>query len=590
MSSGDCAGSEAGAPAPITAVQDLVAARRPDSRRLRELIALLTDGPRDLAALIRCSALPRRTVESVLSALADDLTRDGAAVMIRPAAAARYRERFGYAQLSRTRLADPLAARIAGTDLTERMAGLVAAAPPARPGLDHVPATPQTVVRRALWLDSTYDLQDAVLLCVGDHDLTSLAVGLVSPGTSTVVVDVDEETLEFIDDQAGRLGISVRCLAGDLRFGLPRRAAGCADLVFTDPPYTPEGVGLFAERGLQGLANREHGRIIMAYGSSDLHPALGLQAQSAAHRLALAAEAVLPRFNRYTGAQAVGSASDLYVWRPTARTWRILQRPAADTAPAIYTHGQQAVEASQPALDTVPAIVRRLASEAGTPLGALVGSRWGRPDEGIVKLRLGTLLAGGLPAAVTRRGPLAVAVDLSEDPGALLLRALLAANAAVVMLLVRDSHPDVAGEAAQRALAGLVRAKYRLRFLRGQPDSRHAIVLATEVDAGELDPPSRLAHWILRRGHGSVGSTWREGLVSVSQAGGGQPLTKREARAAVQSAAADPQALDTRLLELPRHQVRRMLDAAAVSARDLARPARRPGGLPSPRQVPGQAG
>ena len=79
----------------VTAVADMVARQRPDSRRLRQLIAILTEEPQDVAALVERCALPRQTVESVLAAAADDLSwRDGKA-MIQPGKAAIYRQRFG---------------------------------------------------------------------------------------------------------------------------------------------------------------------------------------------------------------------------------------------------------------------------------------------------------------------------------------------------------------------------------------------------------------------------------------------------------------------------------------------------------------
>ena len=82
------------------------------------------------------------------------------------------------------------------------------AAPPPLPALDHVPATAATVARRALWLDGTFDLAGASVLCVGDHDLTSLALARLVPGVAVTVVDLDERVLAHIDEQ--RLG--VRCL------------------------------------------------------------------------------------------------------------------------------------------------------------------------------------------------------------------------------------------------------------------------------------------------------------------------------------------------------------------------------------------
>src|SRR6266498_3775473 len=135
-----------------------------------------------------------------------------------------------------------------------------------------------------------------------------LGAALANPGLSVTVVDLDEGLLEYVDAQAGARGLDVRCLYGDLRLGLPPSARGSADLVFTDPPYTPEGVGLFLARGLEGLRDREHGRLVLAYGYGG-QPGLGAKVQQVVYGLHLAYEAVLPGFNRYDGAEAVGAAS-----------------------------------------------------------------------------------------------------------------------------------------------------------------------------------------------------------------------------------------------------------------------------------------
>jgi N4-bis(aminopropyl)spermidine synthase len=573
MTSADRPGPQHTAETRVSVLADLIEAHRPATRRLRHLVAMLTLQPRDLAALVQQSALPRQTVESVLAAIADDLMRDGAAVAIQPVKVPMYRKRFGYDELMRTELADPLARRLAdAAPIVESIADLIAKAPPACVDLDHVPATPQTVVRRALWLDSTYDLAATVLLCVGDHDLTSLAVAQVSQGITVVVVDIDERTLEFIDSRAAALGLDIRCLAGDLRFGLPGPAIGCADLVFTDPPYTPEGVALFVGRGLQGLANRDNGRVIVAYGYSERHPTLGVQVQSVGPRLGLAYEALLPAFNRYDGAQAVGSASDLYVWRPTTRTWRGLDRFLSDVETNIYTRGAQALEGaralekSDAAGHAVPSAVRRAAAESGLPVKIIVGDGWRDVAASTARLRLGTLLSGGVPAGMPGPGPFAAVLDLAADPGPWLLRALLAANADRVVVVVRSEHPDVRSEAAQRSLAGLLRPKYELRFLRGQPDNRHAIVVADAVNPDVLDTAGRLAQRMLRRAHGKVGNVWREGLIDAQHERGGDPLTKREARAVVEARVRHARILDAPLVALPRHEIARVLQDAVVSA------------------------
>jgi predicted methyltransferase len=581
----------------MSGIEALVNSYGAHARPVREVIAALTDRSWTLAELVQATAVPRRTVEEVIAALDDDL--DTAALRIRPEKVAAYRQLFGYDQLRRTAVPDPLLARAdAATDLRAELATLIAAAPVSRRALDHVAATPETAAWRGLWLDSRYDLAGAHLLCVGDHDLTSLAAALVNPELTVTVVDLDERILEFIDIEARRRGLDVRCYFADLRLGLPPSAVASADLAFTDPPYTPEGVQLFLARAAEGLRDRERGRLVMAYGYSDRTPALGLKVQQSVQELALAYEAILPAVNRYAGAQAVGSASDVYVCRPTARTWKVLDR-AVESAVNIYTHGPQSLEGAGPSLP--PEVARAVLAEAGAVTG-VIGDSWPGP---ITRARLSTVLASGLPPALAARGSAVVAVDLAADPGPWLLRTLLAVNADRLALLVPNSHPDVASEAGQRALAELVGGKYSLRYRRSTPGPEHAIVVATRV------PGSR---GILDRAHGRIGNVWREALIGAReerqgpdeqrqgsgeqrqgsgeqrqgpgeargearqgpneqrqgsgearQGSGEARLSKNEARAAVRAATARPELLDRSLVELPRHQLGPLLAEVAAS-------------------------
>jgi hypothetical protein len=120
-------------------------------------------------------------------------------------------------------------------------------------------------------------------------------------------------------------------------------------------------------------------------------------------------------------------------------------------------------------------------------------------------------------------------------------------------------------EVAQQALTALIGPKYLLRFLRSQPGARHAIVVADQPDQAALDTGGRLRLRLLSRAHGKVGNVWREGLVEAGRERTGSALSKREARAVAEAHTSKPAALDTRLIELPRHQVTALLAEAAAS-------------------------
>lgn len=524
------------------AVRELLAAAGISARRLRTVLRLLTERSLTLADLIRESGVDRRAVEALLAALGDDVVRDRDRLRIAALAEPTYRALARVDQLAATDLADPLAPLMAANPgLLDQVQRWVAEAPQARKSLDHVPATAWTVARRALWLEASFDLDDARLLCVGDHDLTSLAVAAVNPRVAVTVVDVDDAVLASID-AAGQP--SVRCLWSDLRFGLAPGARGWGDLVFTDPPYTPEGVRLFLGRGLEGLRQRDQARLVMAYGFGADHPGLGLKVQQAVAGLNLVYEAVLPGFNCYEGAQAVGSRSDLYVLRPTSHSPQSLDARVVN----IYTHGAQSLEGAPVALDADVASALRAAAAgpAGLPVVA-VG-----PGDPVT---LTAVFAGSPPASVATSG---VAVNLTGDPGGWLVRVLLALDAPRLALLVPNNHADLANEAAQRGLLETVGVKYRLKLRRSTPGPRHAIVEATRVNPDDLDPAQRTLRAVLDRAHGKVGNTWREALIRAAAATG-VTMTKNEARAKIRESVATPWVLDEPLLWLPRHRITELI-------------------------------
>lgn len=455
------------------------------ARQHRMAVTLLAEGWTRFEDLVRDTGLPRRSVEELLTELGEDVERDRASLRLRPGTERKWLDHVGRPTTPPRDLAEVIEAHLADV-------------PPPLPALDHVQATADTVLRRALWLDEHYDLGQVRIVFVGDHDLTSLAVRELRADADLAVVDVDDRVLEHID-RRGRG--TIRTVHADLRFGLPRAVAGTADIVFSDPPYTPEGMALFASRAVECLADPTSGRVVLAYGYSRRHPTLGHQTQKALLNLGLTFEAIVPDFHRYHGAQAIGSTADLYVCHPTPRA-----RKKAKGTQAIYTHGPRSVEAEGTATasrKTLDALVT-LAGEGGRKV-TTAGPDWTKP--------------------ITAEPGTAVALDLSGDPGPWLPRVLLATNAERVAALVPNSHPDLADAASQAALIELVACKYRLRLLRSTPDNKHAVVIAERVEAPE-GSPSASSVWA--RAHARLGNVWPEAPAELA---------------------------DLRLIDLPRHRI-----------------------------------
>ncbi|GIH74089.1 bis-aminopropyl spermidine synthase family protein [Planobispora longispora] len=550
----------------MNGIEELLERAGVDGRRLRVALALLGEGRWwTLADLVRETATSRRAVEALLRVVelersgdrfrlrapltgrtgpagsagsAGSAAANGAAGAADPAGPASLADPADLAALDAAGArgpADPVAhllPRHAG--ILARMEEMVAKAPRGRQALDHVAATAETVVRRALLMETRFWLPGARLLCVGDHDLTSLATAMLQPRAEVAVVDIDERILAYIAEQADRLGLNVRTRWADLRLGLPASVHGWADLAITDPPYTPEGVGLFTARAVEGLGDRERGRILLAYGAGEHTPALALKVQHALSALNLVSEAIYPDFNRYHGAEAIGSAADLYVLRPTTKTWPAVAARVDALSTAIYTHGPQSVE-SRPAASAAADGIG--AGDGFTP-AVLVGE-W--PRETLPKTpraRLATWLAKPYAS-----DPAEVAISVPAGLEAALPRLLLATRAARVRAVLAAPPADLP--------FALLSPVYEL-------SCDGPVVHAVRRPLPETDE-GRVLRRILDNAHGKLANTWREALIRARG-----DLTKKQARAVVAEAA--PWCGDVTVLELPAH---RLAELAAAVTRSL---------------------
>jgi hypothetical protein len=491
--------------------------------RLRGLVGTLADGTwHDPVDLVRDAAVSRRGLELVLEELAPWLECRADRWRARPA------------DRDRLLAAWPEAPEQPATALTAAMAELMRGLPPDRPDLDHVRATPATAAARAVYLHRHFDLAGARVLCLGDHDLTSAALALARPDVDIDVVDVDDRLLAYVGKLAAERGWRVRPLFADLRVGLPRSLTSACDLVFTDPPYTTAGIRLFLARAVEALRDQQ-GRIVFCHGFGERQPTLGLRVQSVVHELRLVAEAILPAFNRYQGGQALGSASDLYVCRPTRFTTAALGR-LGDPDPRIYSRGAAARESAAPALDG--SVVARALDAAG-PQAALFGPGWPRPGAPLARL------AGA-------RGN--CAVNLHPYFGTLYPRVLLELRASQAVLVVPEPALAAAGP-----LADLLTSVWRFtNLVAGDP----AVVLA-QRHTGAGHPLGRCLAFLLTHPDATLAGAWREGLI-WALAAEGETVSKNQARSAIAATPLGVRHGRSRLVELP-------LDALATVPEQVAK-------------------
>ena len=217
--------------------------------------------------------------------------------------------------LSEAELVDALRARLDGRPAVKRE-------------LAQVFATPETVARRARRLVATGEAQRGVLF-LGDDDLTSLALRLLLEAAGLEdrrvrVLELDEELVAFLRERG------VEATRHDLREPIPKDLDGRFGCVFTDPPYAPEGFGLFLSRAVPALKN--DGRVWVCFGQSRRASERGLHKQRLLAEIGLLVEEVVPDFSRYEGAESIGARSALWVTRRTPMT-----RPLSYAGGELYT-------------------------------------------------------------------------------------------------------------------------------------------------------------------------------------------------------------------------------------------------------------
>ncbi|MCZ6632903.1 MAG: bis-aminopropyl spermidine synthase family protein [bacterium] len=199
-------------------------------------------------------------------------------------------------------------------DLCGQMALICDRRPKVEVRLDQSHATPETALRRAVYLYEHDALEGRDVLILGDDDLTSLAVGLLANYLEfrtrrLVVLEFDRRLVDFLKRLGKEMGHGLEVVAHDLREEVPAEWVEQFDVFLTDPPYTLEGLNLFVSRGITGLREEVGKQGFICFGRRT--PTETAEAIRSLTDMGLAPLEMLPNFNAYVGAQVLGGVSQM---------------------------------------------------------------------------------------------------------------------------------------------------------------------------------------------------------------------------------------------------------------------------------------
>lgn len=202
---------------------------------------------------------------------------------------------------------------------------------------DQFTATIETTKKRTAILNFFCDIKGKKILFIGDDDLTSIFVASLRSATEIVVIDIDVRILDTIKKISKEMKLKIKTIQCDLREKLPQELFNSFDIIFTDPPYTTEGIKLFVSRAIQGLnKDNKAARIYFCYGNSDRAKERYLEIYKIIFETGLMIRWIFDRFNRYNGAESIGSASMLFICEVTPQTHSIIKGDYKDVK--LYTY------------------------------------------------------------------------------------------------------------------------------------------------------------------------------------------------------------------------------------------------------------
>ncbi|KKQ30030.1 MAG: hypothetical protein US68_C0003G0020 [Candidatus Shapirobacteria bacterium GW2011_GWE1_38_10] len=188
--------------------------------------------------------------------------------------------------------------------------------------LDQFYTTPATTFRRAKLMAKMGDIYERQLAFLGDDDLTSVACALTHQARSITVFEIDDRLIKLIRDISKKLNLEITVVKQDLLKPIDKKYLASFDIVFTDPPYTPNGISLFANCAVELLTPQFTSRLYLCYGNSDRAREREVVIQKIISDFGFMIHTKYFQFNHYAGAQSIGSQSSLYLldWTPQLKT------------------------------------------------------------------------------------------------------------------------------------------------------------------------------------------------------------------------------------------------------------------------------
>jgi len=204
--------------------------------------------------------------------------------------------------------------------------------------LDQFTATTETIAKRAVLMNFFGDITNKQALFLGDNDFTSIGFALLQHKEKNLisVLEYDDRIITALNNMSQKNGFHLQAELYDARNVLPDAHKNRYDVVFIDPPYTPNGINLYLSRAISSInRNNNSARIYLCYGNSDRAKERFIPIYEILAKSGLMIRWVFDKFNQYDKAESIGSTSTLFVCEITPKSKPLLLNKFEDK---IYTN------------------------------------------------------------------------------------------------------------------------------------------------------------------------------------------------------------------------------------------------------------
>lgn len=279
---------------------------------IQKVVKILVDRSRIANTdLVRLSGLPKTHLQRLLVELKDYLEPSGPFCQFKPEA-----------KKTLSTLISPVDWPAKKSQIISILSRYQKSLPVPDRQLDQFYATINTSARRAVLMAKNGDLDSRSVAILGDDDLNSVAIALIAAPSKITVFEKDNRITSLVSriSQENNLGIDL--VEMDLTQKIPEKFHQQFDTVFSDPPYTPAGIGTFLNRGIELMKPRLLSRFYLCYGNSDRARERELAVQGIIVAKGLLMRDKKYHFNHYLGAESIGDRSSLYLldWTPKTKT------------------------------------------------------------------------------------------------------------------------------------------------------------------------------------------------------------------------------------------------------------------------------